>query len=318
MGFQTPLILSFFNHFFNPISYQICYPDKLLVPSIQFFQTRFNLHNNVYTHKATCAVEYMIKDILRMADPHINIPYLDPNLSSKSVLLTKISKAINNPNSFLRLDDTIIDRIYDESLKSDNPKLKDCRILIDRLKARQLYKLAHVKELKNSIPKHQELWNRWSEEQIENGIIGLEHARRDMGNNSILTLSKSDFFVQKLELHHGRKNQNPVSLMGFITKDQMNKLPELTEAINPKDESLYEAHLPRFFQKRCIRIYSKDPAKRGLIEHAAQQWWTLQGDVAVDDSQLEITDDYQSSLPPTMLSQEEEDDCSRASKRIRY
>ena len=128
--------------------------------------------------------------------------------------------------------------------------------------------------------------------------------------------------VQKLELHHGRKDSNPVSLMGFIPKDQMKKLPQLIESTNPKDESLYESHLPRFFQKRCIRIYTKNQEKRGLVEQAAQQWWTDQGDNAVDDSQLEITEEYHcsSSCAPTMLSQEEEDDgdCSRASKRIRY
>ena len=170
----------------------ICYPEKLLVPSIQFFQTRFNLHNNVYTHKTTSAVEHMIRDILQMADPYINIPYLDSG--SNQLSFAKISNAINHPDSFLRLDDSIIDRIYDESLI--NPKLKDCQILIDRLKARQLYKLSHVKELKNGIPKHQELWNSFTEEQIENGILNLKYgSKRDMGNSSMLILQKSDFFV---------------------------------------------------------------------------------------------------------------------------
>lgn len=45
----------------------ICYPTKLIKPSMEFFKTRFNLHSKIYRHKTIDGVECMVSDILSLA-----------------------------------------------------------------------------------------------------------------------------------------------------------------------------------------------------------------------------------------------------------
>lgn len=51
----------------------ICYPEKMVRETVSLFATRFNMHQQVYTHKSVKQVEFMITDALRLADPYIRI-----------------------------------------------------------------------------------------------------------------------------------------------------------------------------------------------------------------------------------------------------
>ncbi|RQM28298.1 hypothetical protein B5M09_011501 [Aphanomyces astaci] len=46
----------------------MCWPDKMAEQVMKVFRTRYDLHQAVYQHKATRAIEYMICDILLEAD----------------------------------------------------------------------------------------------------------------------------------------------------------------------------------------------------------------------------------------------------------
>jgi HD superfamily phosphohydrolase len=51
----------------------ICYPEKMVRETVSLFATRFNMHQQVYTHKSVKQVEFMITDALQLADPYIRI-----------------------------------------------------------------------------------------------------------------------------------------------------------------------------------------------------------------------------------------------------
>jgi len=79
------------------LHYMICWPEKLAVKAMEFFKFRFSMHSQVYTHKTVKAVEFMVCDILTLADPHIKIPTKDPNV------FKRISTAMENPDSYVLL-----------------------------------------------------------------------------------------------------------------------------------------------------------------------------------------------------------------------
>jgi HD superfamily phosphohydrolase len=51
----------------------ICWPEKLAEQLMKVFRTRFELHQAVYQHKVTRAIEYMICDALLEADSYLNV-----------------------------------------------------------------------------------------------------------------------------------------------------------------------------------------------------------------------------------------------------
>eukprot|EP00797_Seminavis_robusta_P020525 Sro3141_g344380.1 Deoxynucleoside triphosphate triphosphohydrolase SAMHD1 (431) ;mRNA; f:1948-3241 len=85
----------------------ICYPTKVVPTAMEFFRQRFRLHKNIYRHKKTDAVGYMVCDILKKADPffRLTIPNNDasPSTGEDNYNELPISRASHNVHSFLRL-----------------------------------------------------------------------------------------------------------------------------------------------------------------------------------------------------------------------
>jgi len=104
----------------------ICYPDKLRQLIMDMFHTRYTLHRNIYNHPVVKSVEYMIRDILILADDYMFI-----------------SEACDIPERFAILNDDIINIIEycnEHTLGQKNKNHIKAQELIKKIKMRQLYK----------------------------------------------------------------------------------------------------------------------------------------------------------------------------------
>jgi HD superfamily phosphohydrolase len=73
---------------------QICFHRKEVFNVYEMFHTRYSLFKQVYSHRASKAVEFMVTDILLLADP-----------------VMKISSAVDDPASYVHLTDCLIKQI---------------------------------------------------------------------------------------------------------------------------------------------------------------------------------------------------------------
>eukprot|EP00977_Amphora_coffeiformis_P016195 scaffold4940_cov163-Amphora_coffeaeformis.AAC.10 len=227
----------------------ICYGEKCEKSAINFFKLRLNLHETIYRHKTVQASAYMLMDILSLADPYFKILTVDefseasPAQVSESDWLP-ISRALLNVQAFERLTDAVIDQIA----FTTDPKLKDARELIRRFRSRDLYKCMGVYDIDL-----EDEWDKkvWEEEEEE----FKKHLQRES-----VALKYDDFIVEWCEVDHGKKESNPLEKMRFIkkkdTKALRNVLPGLPMAQRFNEKRL-KANLPRIFQPKSIRVFSR-------------------------------------------------------------
>ena len=243
--------------------YMLAWPEKLVVKGMEFFKTRFSMHSKVYTHKTVKAVEFMVCDILKLADPYIKV--------RSSSGFKRISTAMNDPTAYLNLRDSIMDAV---ELSTDDA-LESARKLLKRLRSRDLYKCAAQETIRGL--EGDKLWL-LNESEIKDEILAVE-CQRYGENGETLQLVENDVIVEKRIIHHGLKESNPVSLMRFLPKRNLNEvnaadidsLPEAREI----EESSYDGHIPRKMLEKSIRVYCRDPnpSKVDLVHHAFYQWF---------------------------------------------
>lgn len=297
----------------------ICYPDKMIGASMNFFKTRFELHSIIYKHKTNLGVAYMISDILCLADPHFLVSTAPFHGTSGSMTANgtakmeheklPLSRAMLHPMSYVRLRDSVIDQIEATTC----PELEPARNLVHRLYSRDLYKCVTTKVLKiHKIAKDRRIWE-LSSSGIVKDIVDFK-SQHDDGKGGTIQLIEHDVIVDKCEIHHGQKHHDPISKMRFVEKSQLNKLSttnykELPEAkiVNDGD---YESYLPRTLMECSLRIYCRDTSKVDLLRHAFELWWD-----SIHD-EMEMTDEpkkqngyrQQEQHEVAILSQETDDD----------
>eukprot|EP00968_Pinguiococcus_pyrenoidosus_P004496 scaffold301_cov243-Pinguiococcus_pyrenoidosus.AAC.1 len=117
---------------------QICFRDKLVKDLLDVFRTRFDLHYKVYQHKTVKAIEFMIRDALVIAatDRKRTI-----SVSGKPSPVCPdgrygIAEAVHEMTAYAKLKDSILDFIA----ASSEPELEEARILIKRIRTRDLYR----------------------------------------------------------------------------------------------------------------------------------------------------------------------------------
>jgi HD superfamily phosphohydrolase len=128
--------------FSRVINNEICYHAKEVYNVYSLFHTRYNLFKQVYSHRVGKAIEYMVSDVLLLADPYL-----------------KISEKTRSPESYTYLTDSILQQIEGMLLLlpvwefssltepmlvagSSAPELKAARDLLKRFRKRDLYKMA--------------------------------------------------------------------------------------------------------------------------------------------------------------------------------
>ena len=104
----------------------ICYPDKLRQVIMDMFHTRYTLHRNIYNHPVVKSVEYMIRDILILADNYMFI-----------------AESCDDPERFSNMNDDIISVIEycnEHTLGEKNQNHLRAQKLIKAIQMRDLYK----------------------------------------------------------------------------------------------------------------------------------------------------------------------------------
>lgn len=113
----------------------------------------------------------MVVDILTKADPYFRIPTLmesEQGVKSVKVKELPISRAMENPTSYLRLKDSVLDQI----MATTTPELREARLLIEKYQKRNLYSMAFKKQINVSQRAEARLWE-MSEEDIANEVLRI-------------------------------------------------------------------------------------------------------------------------------------------------
>lgn len=241
----------------------IVYPTKMLHSVMNFFKTRFRNHQNVYTHPTTCAAGYMICDIFLLADSHFRLPSIEggDHIDFNAPVVEKpkerkslpISRANCKPESYLMLKDSILDIIS----ATEDPNLRAARVLINRFRAHRVYKKVAEEAIVSLDSWMGTLWNK-SETEIAEDIVKQSQLQNSL--EATYTLKLDDVIVEKRQIHHGMKDENPVNNIRFLPKSQLSKLrnpPQNLPVAEAVDEMEYECSLPRNFLQRTLRVYCR-------------------------------------------------------------
>lgn len=85
------------------------------------------------------------------------------------------------------------------------------------------------------------------------------------GSARLLTpLERGDIIIDKMHIHYGKKNQNPVDCMRFYPKGAN----ERTYVAQQIDDKVYETLLPRSFEELAVRVFCRDPRKESIAAKA--------------------------------------------------
>ena len=276
------------NKFEPGFHYMICYPEKHVAAAANFFKKRFHLHDIVYQHKTTAAVESMICDIFCHADPYLR-------LQSYSGERFPISRACFKSDFYLRLDDTVLTLIA----HSTDERLKEAQDLLRRFKRHDFYKCAvdlsldidrsdvdvedlegeALKDVEDSI-RDKSIW-KMEEKEIEISMLeeiriwGSEQQKADVRSDSVTSLNANDFIVNKFCMHHGGGSKNPLLRMRFYDKINEEKIFGPIDDLPVAEqiqESKHSSILPTTFQKCGIRVLVRDDSKRGVVSQLFHQW----------------------------------------------
>jgi HD superfamily phosphohydrolase len=287
-SFQSTVI-----HSFDPKNLMICFPEKLVDEAVALFQARFQMHHRVYTHKAAKQVEFMITDALILANHAISIPGTVTPAHPNG--LYKMSECIDDMSAFSKLNDSIIDVIMlspelAERTASENNDLRKAKDIITRIRNRDLYVCAGQTTFVTG-----DAISDMSETQILDGIVSAQHEstqhmfefdddtdedtnhsfKTPVSVNAHVEFTTADIIVEKMHIHYGMKNKNPIDRLRFFAKYN-DKIGDQKEQLFGKKipEEKYIALLPRQFEERSVRLFCRDAAKLQAARRAFEKWCT--------------------------------------------
>jgi len=222
-------------HSCRVIDNEVVYGWKEWYTVHSLFNTRYSLHKRIYNHPVAKGIEYMVVDVLVLADP-----------------ILKISEKIYQPSKYLHLTDSILEEIE----RSESPELEKARAIIKRLRKRDLYKMVDQKVLPRE---YRALWkNDLTAERIAEVSKTLPITGGEGGDTA---LSADDVIVDFTGLHFGMKEKNPLDHVRFYEK----RKPNEAHSARPDEAS----HLiPAEFEEVTIRCYTRNPQKFGIAQAA--------------------------------------------------
>jgi hypothetical protein len=162
---------------------------------------------------------------------------------------------MTNAQAYLKLKDSVVDLISN----TEDPTLLPARQLINRIRSRKLYKRIgkieiHCEDGKNhiNIQWQRRLWDMPNME-IAQSIIKCGQLK---GSDHAL-LCPDDIIIEKRQIHHGMKGDNPVKSMRFLRKVQLIGLREKPEKLpeaSTVDEEEYWCVMPRAFLQKTGKL----------------------------------------------------------------
>jgi hypothetical protein len=294
-----------------PYDYMICYPEKMVIEHFYLFQTRYKLHQLLYTHKSVKKVEFMYVDAFLAADPYIKIPG-SVNFHFPDGMY-RMSQCVEDPKALSNLSDQIVEVIR----LNTSPELKKAREIFDRVDRRDFYPcLGKTIYERDSHVDHQsteditaelvrlaqeilalggdmdeispsmrtdgddqekdegvdEMLIQERDSQLERPLIrGSILYRSDTvistQTNGQIHLSAEDLIVEKMHIHYGLKQENPLSRLRFFPKASG---PEVIA--QPPKAASYRAHVPSVFEELAVRVFCRSRTKTEVYVKAFENW----------------------------------------------
>ncbi|KLO13832.1 hypothetical protein SCHPADRAFT_827447, partial [Schizopora paradoxa] len=210
---------------------EICYNIKMANNLFEICYTRFSLHKRIYNHKTARAIELMIIDALKLAEPHM-----------------KIAQRIRDPKKYLHLTDNIM-----QSIKmSEEACLEQTRHLFWRIDTRDLYRCVDFKAYDWQFYDRLREW--FTEEAIVKKAKELYNPETDDVTQELVDkLDKSHVIVDICRMHYGMKEHNPLDSVRFYSKRN-------TKGMNPlHNRGDSSTLMPSCFGECLIRVYTRDP-----------------------------------------------------------
>ena len=167
----------------------LCSYPCAIVSVLRLFHTRYSLHKQVYSHRVSKAVEYMLCDVLLLADPVLHL-----------------SQAILSAEQYCRLTDCVLKQIE----CSTEAALQPARELILRIRTRKLYRL--VEEV--IIPLH-------LADLPDITADDILSCAASPSATAACPVRPSDVQVQNLRISYAMKEQNPVDFVRFFDKSDV-------------------------------------------------------------------------------------------------
>ncbi|KAJ3274536.1 SAM domain and HD [Terramyces sp. JEL0728] len=205
--------------FSRVIDNQICFHHKEAYHLYELFHTRYSLFKQVYTHRVSTVIEYMICDALISANP-----------------VLKISEYISNMKRYTTLDDSILLIIE----KSDSKELAEARKIIKRIRQRDLYRFAD----QLIIPV--EHFDDIDSTKITSAII------KNQIPNPLIT--ENDIIVQFMTLNYAMKDKNPVDSIRFFTKYDSAPISIKKEQVSGLIPEQYKEVIVRIFSRNAAHV----------------------------------------------------------------
>ncbi|KAJ7136411.1 hypothetical protein C8R43DRAFT_1020694 [Mycena crocata] len=221
------------------IDNEICYHIKDTLTVYNLFQSRFAIHS-VYNHKTAKAIEFMLVDAWKAADPVMN--YAD---------------RMADPAKFLHLTDDIVQEIE----RSVDPRLAQARSILHRLRVRDLYAMAgkahlpweHRKVVKERI----------TADVVVQAAVNLSELS-DGDARLVAELTQNHVMVDVVPIHWGMKDRNPLDFIKFFDGKDVNVAFHLA----PGDTTLL---FPAVFGEVLVRAYTRDARFQRVVEVAFAQ-----------------------------------------------
>ncbi|KAJ3323988.1 SAM domain and HD [Boothiomyces sp. JEL0866] len=205
--------------FSRVIENQICFHHKEAYHLYELFHTRYSLFKQVYTHRVSTVIEYMICDALISANPYL-----------------KISEYISNMKRYTTLDDSILLLIE----KSEAKELAEARDIIRRIRKRDLYRFAD--QLIIPIEHFDDI----DETKITSASI-----KSQIPNASI---TENDIIVQFMTLNYAMKDKNPVDSIRFFTKYDSIPISIKKEQVSGLIPEQYKEVIVRIFSRKATNV----------------------------------------------------------------
>ena len=181
IGMATNLRHDRLIHNCRVIDGHLCFNSKEVYNLYELFHTRYSLFKQVYSHRVSKAIEYMITDVLLLADPHL-----------------RISAAIHSPERYLALTDCVLKQIE----VSQDEELQAARALIRRIRQRRLYRLVEEAIVPIALSDMPDVT-----------------AEELLAGQSLVPAS--DVVVENLRIHYAMREKNPVDSIRFFDKSDL-------------------------------------------------------------------------------------------------
>ena len=213
----------------------ICFPDKYVGSIFGIFHARALLHAELYQNSNVKTIEYMLCDILRLANPFL--PFRSEQ-TGKDVL---IMDSIYDMSVFMRLRDSIIDIIE----ISNDIRMKPAQDLLTRMRKRDLYILCGTANMNSCVENASE----------EIACVIEPHLHMD------------DFIVETAHVHHGKGTTNPIDCIRFYSKNDLIKT-----CFKISEDHCLGTVMPKQMSAYVTRVYAKKQAHVSSLTLAFHSW----------------------------------------------